>query len=242
MLISRIAAIWLILNISIFAIDDSRLGELGEKKQVEHGNHLGAEANEKNNGVFASVGVLNLFVTPSIGYIRFITDRFFLISYFNYSYADVPDVLQSFKDSTHKNIDSERTGYLFAIGPEYIFHTFNWPGAKTHVFFGLLVGYYSFNVNLKPGTEGGGSPAPPTAVTGSGSWQGIAAGANIGIHAKLNESLFFLFAFGMMLGQTRDVDFKATESSGTTTIGVYKNYSGNYSFSPQITIGVGVSF
>jgi len=227
---------WLILNLSMMATDKPA----GEPKGQTADQNL--RSSKPQNGLFASVGVLNLFVTPSIGYLRFIGDRFFLLAYFNYSYADVPDVLSSFKYDSRKNIDSERTAYLGALSLEFVIHEFNWTGAKTLLFGGVLVGYYSFSVNLKPGTEGGGRPAPPASVIGAESWRGFAAGANIGIHARMNDAVFCILAFGAIFGQTRDVDFKAIENNGTNVDGVYKNYSGNYSFTPQITIGVGISF
>ena len=200
------------------------------------------QTSRPKNGLFASVGVLNLFVTPSIGYLRFVTDRIFLLGYFNYSYADVPDVSSSFKYNSRMNIDSERSAYLGAFGAEFVFHEFTWPGAKILLFCGVLLGYYSSSINLKPGTEGGGRPAPPSSVLGVDSWRGFAAGANIGIHVTVNDAFFFLLGFGVIFGQTRDVDYKAIEANGTIVNGVYKNYSGDYSFTPQITIGAGISF
>lgn len=197
---------------------------------------------ERRNGVFLNVGLLNLFITPSVGYLRFLTDRVFLISYFNYSNTETPDILASYKYSNRMNIDSERIGYLFAVGPEIVFHTFNWPDAKTLLFCGLLVGYYSFSVNLKPGLDGGGRPAAPISVTGSDAWRGFAAGANVGVHVTKPDGLFFLLAFGLMLAESRDVKFKATDKSGVSENGVYNNYFSNYSFTPQITIAIGLAF
>jgi|JI10StandDraft_1071094.scaffolds.fasta_scaffold43904_2 hypothetical protein len=197
---------------------------------------------DRKNGLFLSVGVANFFVTPSVGYIRFVTERIFLISYFNYSYSDGPDILASYKYVSRQNIDSERTGYLFAIGPEIAFYKWDWPEAKTLLFGGLLIGYYSFAVNLKPGSESGGRPTPPASVAGSDSWRGIAAGGNIGVHIKKTDGLFFLLAFGLMFGQTREVEFTAVNKAGVTEYGAYKNNYSNYSFTPQITIAIGFAF
>ena len=232
----RIIAAGLILNFSAMAIEES-IEKPNRQTQAEM-----PQTSKPKNGLFASVGVLNLFVTPSVGYLRFLTDRIFLTAYLNYSYADVPDVLSSFKYNSRKNIDSERTAYLVALGPEFVFHEFNWAGAKTLLFGGILVGYYSFSVNLKPGIEGGGRPTPPASVSGAESWRGLAAVANIGIHATVSDAIFCILAFGVILGQTRDVAYEVVETNGAIVSGVYKNYSGNYSFTPQITIGMGISF
>lgn len=196
----------------------------------------------RHNALYANWALWPYFVSPSIGYIRFLHKRIFLNAYFNYSEGEIPDVLGSQFNNQKKNISANRRASLFAVGPEFIFYTWEGENTKTRVFFGFLVGYYAAATNLKPGNKGTNAPEPPPAVTGSGAWHGFAQGINVGFYIARTDALFFLLSFGVVFGQTRYIAYTVVNPDDTTERWLYENYFSHYSFTPQVTVAIGVAF